>query len=279
MLPVFTGSNNRCVGILSGSQLVIQPMLNSEILSGKVALITGAARGIGAGIATVLARHGADIGVNDLRGKEQAEAVCRQIEALGRKVIFVQADVTDSQAVERLVAEIEHTLGPISILVNNAGYNPIRTILETSDEQWDWMLDLNLKAYFRCTKAVLRGMMARKDGRIINISSISGQRGGLSGDVDYSAAKAGILGFTRSLARWAAPHGILVNAVAPGYINTEQLMENVNPERLAKRIEEIPLKRIGTPEEIGEVVAFLAGPGSNYIVGEVISVNGGIHIA
>jgi NAD(P)-dependent dehydrogenase (short-subunit alcohol dehydrogenase family) len=254
-------------------------MLISGILSGKVALITGAARGIGAGIATVLARYGADIGVNDLRGKEQAEAVCRQIEALGRKVIFVQADVTDSQAVERLVAEIEQTLGPISILVNNAGYNPVRTILETSDEQWDWMLDLNLKAYFRCTKAVLPGMMARKDGRIINISSISGQRGGLSGDVDYSAAKAGILGFTRALARWAAPHGILVNAVAPGYINTEQLMENVNPERLAKRIEEIPLKRIGTPEEIGEVVAFLAGPGSNYIVGEVISVNGGIHIA
>jgi NAD(P)-dependent dehydrogenase (short-subunit alcohol dehydrogenase family) len=136
-----------------------------------------------------------------------------------------------------------------------------------------------LKAYYRCTKAVIQGMMERKDGRIINITSISGQRGGLSGDVDYSAAKAGIMGFTRALARWAAPHGILVNAVAPGYIVTEHLIETVNPERLAKRIEEIPLKRLGNPEEIGEVVAFLAGPGSSYIVGEVISVNGGIHIA
>jgi 3-oxoacyl-[acyl-carrier protein] reductase len=254
-------------------------METPNTLSGKVALVTGASRGIGAGIARVLARYGADIGVNYVNGKEQAEAVCKQVEALGVRALMVQADVTDSHAVRWMVEEVEQSLGPISILVNNAGHNPVRTILEIGDEDWDSVLDLNLKAYFHCTKAVIQGMMKRKDGRIINITSISGQRGGLSGDVDYSAAKAGIMGFTRALARWAAPHGILVNAVAPGYIATEHLMEVVKPERLAKRLEDIPLRRLGTPEEIGEVVAFLAGPGSTYIVGEVMTVNGGIHIA
>jgi len=254
-------------------------MESPKTLLGKVALVTGASRGIGAGIAIVLARHGADIGVNYVTGKEQAEAVCAQIEGLGRHALMVQADVTDRNAVERMVAEVENTLGPISILVNSAGHNPVRTILEIEDNDWDWVLDLNLKAYFRCTKAVIRGMIERKEGRIINITSISGQRGGLSGDVDYSAAKAGIMGFTRALARWAAPHGVLVNAVAPGYIATEYYMEFLTPERLAKKLEDIPLGRLGTPEEIGEVVAFLAGPGSSYIVGEVMTVNGGIHIA
>ena len=248
-------------------------------LLGKVALVTGASRGIGAGVATVLARYGADVGVNYVHGKQQAEAVCKRIDLLGRKAHLVQADVTDRHAVQNMVAEVEQALGPISILVNNAGHNPVRTIIEINDDDWDWVLDLNLKAYFRCTKAVIGGMIERKAGRIINITSISGQRGGLSGDVDYSAAKAGIMGFTRALARWAAPYGILVNAIAPGYIVTEHLMEVVDPERLAKRKEDIPLKRLGTAEEVGEVVAFLAGPGSTYIVGEIMTVNGGIHIA
>ena len=249
------------------------------MLLGKVALVTGASRGIGAGIARVLARYGADVAVNYIGAQVEAETVCRQIETLGRRALAVQADVTDTKAVQGMVAAVEQALGPISILINNAGHNPIRTILEIEDEDWDWVLDLNLKAYFRCTKAVIRGMIERKEGRIINIASISGQRGGLSGDVDYSAAKAGIMGFTRASARWAAPYGILVNAVAPGYIETEQLRELVKPERLAKRLEEIPLRRLGNPEEIGEVVAFLAGPGCSYIVGEVLTVNGGIHIA
>ena len=254
-------------------------MDSSTTLLGKVALVTGASRGIGAGIARVLARHGAEVGVNYASSEGLAASVCKQIEALGCRALPVQADVTDSNAVQRMVAEVEQVLGPISILVNNAGHNPVRTILQTDEEGWDSALDINLKAYFRCTKAVIQGMMDRKDGRIINITSISGQRGGLSGDVDYSAAKAGIMGFTRTLARWAAPYGILVNAVAPGYIATEYYLEFLTPERLAKKLADIPLKRLGTPEEIGEVVAFLAGPGSSYIVGEVMTVNGGIHIA
>jgi NAD(P)-dependent dehydrogenase (short-subunit alcohol dehydrogenase family) len=174
---------------------------------------------------------------------------------------------------------VEQTIGPIDILVNNAGHNPVRNILEINEADWDWVLDLNLKAYFLCSQAVLPGMLEREEGRIINITSISGQRGGLSCDVDYSAAKAGIMGFTRALARWAAPRGVLVNAVAPGYIGTEHLYDIVSPERLAKLVDPVPLKRLGTSEEVGEVVAFLAGPGGDYIVGEVLSVNGGVHIA
>jgi 3-oxoacyl-[acyl-carrier protein] reductase len=177
-----------------------------------------------------------------------------------------------------MFAEVEHELGPIDILVNNAGHNPVRGIMNISEENWDWVLDLNLKAYFLCTKAALPGMLKRKNGRIINITSISGQRGGFSCDVDYSAAKAGIMGFTRALARWAAPRGVLVNAIAPGYINVPRRGGVVSP-HLASLIERVPLKRQGTLEEVGEVVAFLAGPGANYIVGEVISVNGGAHIA
>jgi NAD(P)-dependent dehydrogenase (short-subunit alcohol dehydrogenase family) len=187
--------------------------------------------------------------------------------------------VTDDEAVKRMVAEVEQSLGPINILVNNAGHNPVRSILEINEADWDWVLDLNLKSYFLCTRAVLPEMLERKEGRIINISSISGQWGGNRCDVDYSAAKAGIMGFTRALAKWAAPRGVLVNAIAPGYIDTEHLHDAVAPEGLARRIARIPMKRLGTPEEVGEVVAFLAGPGGTYIVGEVISVNGGIHVA
>ncbi|MEA3338287.1 MAG: 3-oxoacyl-ACP reductase family protein [Chloroflexota bacterium] len=247
-------------------------------LSGKVALVTGSSQGIGAGAALSLARGGVDVAVNYLRAAELAQEVCEQIRALGRQAHVIQADVTDAEAVRHMVAEVEQTIGPIDILVNNAGHNPARTILEISEADWDWVLDLNLKAYFLCTKAVLPGMLERKEGRIINITSISGQRGGFSCDVDYSAAKAGIMGFTRALARWAAPRGILVNAIAPGYIETQMQGGVISP-HLASLIDRVPLKRQGTPEEIGEVVAFLAGPAATYIVGEVISVNGGAHIA
>ncbi len=245
----------------------------------KVALVTGASQGIGAGIAIVLAKYGAHVALNYHRSEDLAQEVNKKIVELGRNSCLVQADVSNSESVHRMVAKIEREFGQIDILVNNAGHNPVHNILEIEEDDWDWVLNLNLKAYYRCTKAVISGMLERKDGRIINITSISGQRGGLSGDVDYSAAKAGIMGFTRALAHWAAPRGVLVNAIAPGYIVTEHLLEAVDPERLAQRIENIPLKRLGTPEEIGEVVAFLSGPSSSYIVGEVITVNGGIHIA
>ena len=247
-------------------------------LTGKVGLVTGASQGIGAGIARVMATYGADIAVNYLRSEELAQQVCEEIRALGRNAHLIKADVMDFQAVQDMVAEAEDNLGPIDILVNNAGHNPLHNIMEIEEDDWDWVLNLNLKAYYRCSKAVLPGMLARQEGRIINITSISGQRGGFSCDVDYSAAKAGINGFTRALARWAAPKGILVNAVSPGYIETQMVGDKIS-EKLAKLLEIAPLKRRGTTEEIGEVVAFLAGPGATYIVGEVITVNGGVHIA
>ena len=247
-------------------------------LTGKVGLVTGASQGIGAGIARVMATYGADIAVNYLRSEELAQQVCEEIRALGRNAHLIKADVMDFQAVQDMVAEAEDNLGPIDILVNNAGHNPLHNIMEIEEDDWDWVLNLNLKAYYRCSKALLPGMLARQEGRIINITSISGQRGGFSCDVDYSAAKAGINGFTRALARWAAPKGILVNAVSPGYIETQMVGDKIS-EKLAKLLEIAPLKRQGTTEEIGEVVAFLAGPGATYIVGEVITVNGGVHIA
>ncbi len=247
-------------------------------LTGKVALVTGASRGIGAGIARVLAQYGADIGVNYVRNEDQAQAVADELRALGRRAHPVQADVTDARAVGRMVEAVEQALGPIHILVNNAGHNPLRPILEIGPEDWDWVLGLNLKAYFLCAKTVLPGMLARGEGHIVNITSISGQRGGLSCDVDYSAAKAGIMGFTRALARWAAPRGVLVNAIAPGYFDTGW-EDRQDPERVRRLVETIPLGRFGRPEEIGEIVAFLCGPGGGYIVGEIITANGGVHMA
>ncbi len=247
-------------------------------LTGKVALVTGASRGIGKGIASVLAQYGADIAVNYVRGSDLAEEVASDIRAIGRRALPVQADVTDQAAVKQMVAEIEQALGSVDILVNNAGHNPLRNIMDIQVSDWEWVLGLNLESYFICAQAVLPGMLERHDGRIINITSISGQRGGLSCDVDYSAAKAGIMGFTRALARWAAPHGILVNAIAPGYIDTEHLHQKTPSERMARIVETVPLRRLGTPEEMGEIVAFLAGPGGNYLVGEVITANGGVHM-
>jgi 3-oxoacyl-[acyl-carrier protein] reductase len=246
-------------------------------LKGKVALVTGASRGIGAGIARVLARHGAAVGVGYLNNAKEAHAVCEQIRSQGGSALGVRADVTQEGEIASMISAVEKQLGPINILVNNAGHNWIRPILDISPDQWDACLQLNLRACFMCAKAVLPGMLERKEGRIISISSISGQRGGNSCDVDYSAAKAGILGFTRALGKWAAPRGVLVNAVAPGYVLTDNL-KTVGPDRIEATRKTIPLGRLGEPEEIGEVVAFLAGPGASYIVGETLTVNGGVHI-
>jgi NAD(P)-dependent dehydrogenase (short-subunit alcohol dehydrogenase family) len=202
-----------------------------------------------------------------------------ELQDLGVRASYLRADVTDVEAVRAMFAAAEATVGPVDILVNNAGHNPLRPVLEIAPAQWDATLSLNLKAHFLCAQAALPGMVARRAGWIVGIGSISGQRGGLSADVDYSAAKAGILGFTRSLARWAAPRGVYVNAVAPGYIATELLMQTTTPERRQWLIDQTPLGRLGTPEDIGEAVAFLCSPAAAFIVGEVLSVNGGVHIA
>lgn len=248
-----------------------------NFLQGKIALVTGASKGLGAGIARVLAGYGAKVAVHYKSDRAGAETVARMIVEQGGVAALVAADVTRREEVEKMVREVADTLGPIDLLINNAGHNPLRPITETTEEGWDEVLSLNLKSYYLMTKAVLPQFLARGCGMIVNISSISGQRGGNSCDVDYSAAKAGILGFTRSLAKWAAPKGIRVNAIAPGYIDTDNL-RLVAPEKLEALKKTIPLGRFATPEEIGEVTAFLCGPGASYLIGEVITANGGVHM-
>jgi len=249
------------------------------ILENQTVVVTGASRGIGAGIALAMARYGANVVVNYRTGEKEANVVVDQISQMGRSALAVRADVTNEIQVQAMVDTTLNRFGRIDVWVNNAGNNPLNSLPEESSAQWDDLLSLNLKSYFLCCRAVIHHMSQRGSGRIINISSISGQRGGLACDTDYSAAKAGIMGLTRSLARWAAPRGILVNAIAPGYIRTDNMFEVIEPQRLKSFIDAIPLGRFGTAEEVGELAVALAGPAGSYLVGEVVTMNGGTYIA
>jgi len=247
-------------------------------MEGKVAIVTGSSRGIGRAIAFSLARRGVNVVINYLQNRQKAEEVVSYIRGnFSSKVISFQADVSNSETVNRMIEETIKEFGRIDILVNNAGKNFMKSILDISEEQWDRVLDINLKGVFNCSKSVFKIMRKQLYGRIINITSISGMRGGFSGDVDYSAAKAGIRGFTMALARITAPYGITVNAVAPGYIRTDAA-KDVFKEKLEMLIKTIPMNRLGTPEEVAEMVAFLASEAASYITGEVINVNGGVYM-
>jgi len=247
-------------------------------MEGKVAIVTGSSRGIGRAIAFSLARRGVNVVINYLQNRQKAEEVVSYIrDNFSSKVISFQADVSNSETVNRMIEETIKEFGRIDILVNNAGKNFMKSILDISEEQWDRVLDINLKGVFNCSKSVFKIMRKQLYGRIINITSISGMRGGFSGDVDYSAAKAGIRGFTMALARITAPYGITVNAVAPGYIRTDAA-KDVFKEKLEMLIKTIPMNRLGTPEEVAEMVAFLASEAASYITGEVINVNGGVYM-
>lgn len=249
-------------------------------LSGKVALVTGGSRGIGVGIVHALASGGADVAINYRQAADEAEQVAQKAREYGVRAITVQADIVEPDEIDRMVKEVNDRLGPVDILVNNAGHNWLRPMLEISVDDWDRTLDLNLRSHFLTTKAVLPSMIERGWGRIIGNTSISGQRGGLSGDVDYSAAKAGIMGFTRCLARHVAGKGVTVNAVAPGYIDTEHLANVPGAsEKLQQLLVTIPTGRFGTVEECGAIFAFLASEQAAYITGEVVTANGGVHIA
>jgi 3-oxoacyl-[acyl-carrier protein] reductase len=229
-----------------------------------------------------MASSGADVAVNYRSAADEAEAVAQKARAHGVQAITVQADVSQPEEVDRLVNTVADQLGPVDILVNNAGHNWLRPIMDITVEDWDRTLDLNLRSHFLAAKAVLPGMIERGWGRIIGNTSISGQRGGLSGDVDYSAAKAGIMGFTRCLARHVADKGITVNAVAPGYIDTEHLASVDSilvADKLQQLLKTIPVGRFGTVEECGAIFAFLASDYATYITGETVTANGGVHIA
>jgi 3-oxoacyl-[acyl-carrier protein] reductase len=243
-------------------------------LDGQVGLVTGGGRGIGRAIALALAREGAAVVVNYSRSREQAEAVAAEIGAGGGQAVAIQADVSDAGQVERLIEQSLERFDRLDVLVNDAGITRDNLLLRMGEAEWDAVLDVNLKGTFLCTKAVLRRMLRQKSGRIVNLTSIIGITGH-AGQANYAASKAGIIGFTKSVAREVASRGILVNAVAPGFIETE--MTAVLPEtQRGDLVEQIPLGRIGQPEDVAGVVLFLCSPQAAYVTGQVLVVDGGM---
>lgn len=246
-------------------------------LYGKVALITGASSGIGAATATCLAESGVTVCVNYYRNAAGAEETRARIVEAGGRAIIVQADVSHAGGVQSLIKSTVEQLGPIDILVNNAGSLIERLrILDLTEARWDEVIDLNLKSAFLCSQAVAASMIERKSGAIINVSSIAGRTGGGLGAIHYSTAKGGLIAFTKGLAKELAPHGIRVNAVSPGVIDTQFHQQFSNTEMMRAFVNAIPLGRVGASAEVAEVVCFLAAGASGFVVGETIEINGGM---
>ncbi len=244
------------------------------MLTGKAALVTGAGRGIGKEIALTLAKEGADIALNYNGSKEAAEETAMQIEGIGRKVILLPCNVSDFQACGAMVEQAEKEFGKIDILVNNAGITKDNLLLRMTEEEFNMVLDVNLKGSFYTIHHITKQMLKRRYGRIINLSSISGVIGNV-GQANYCASKAGIIGLTKSAARELASRNITVNAIAPGFIDTDMtavLSDNVKEGLLAQ----IPMRRFGSVKDIAETAAFLASDKAAYITGQVIQVNGGM---
>jgi 3-oxoacyl-[acyl-carrier protein] reductase len=243
-------------------------------LSNKVAIVTGSGRGIGQAIALKLAEAGANVVVNDVGDIDQLEAVANEISALKRQSLVVIADVSSADDVKRMVETTVETLGRVDILVNNAGITRDQLLLRMTDEDWDAVLRINLKSVFLCTRAVLRYMVKQRYGRIVSISSIAGLIGN-AGQVNYAAAKAGIVGIMRSVSKEVASRGITANAVAPGFIDT-QMTQKLDDKYKQELLKHIPANSLGTPRDIAEAVAFLASDEARYITGQVLSVDGGM---
>lgn len=243
-------------------------------LTGKTALITGASRGIGRAIAEDLARHGAKVVLNYAKDAEGAQAGVEAIKAAGGAAQAVQADVSDFKAAEGLIKTTIDTLGGLDILVNNAGTTRDMLIMLMPEADWDTVIQTNLKSAFNCSKAAVKVMMRKRAGRIINITSVSGIAGN-AGQTNYSASKAGLIGFTKALAREVAARNITVNAVAPGFVPTA-LTNDLPADMKDASLKVIPLGRWGKPEEIAYAVTFLASDEAAYITGQVLSVDGGM---
>jgi len=245
-------------------------------LAGQVAIVTGGSRGIGAAIARDLAAAGAHVVVTCREQRAQADAVVAGIQAAGGSAEAVMFDVAVSSEVEATMREVVARLGKVDVLVNNAGVSADGLIVRISDDQWQRVLDVNLKGVFNCTKSVARPMMRARAGRIINLSSVVGVTGN-TGQAAYAAAKAGIIGFTKSTARELASRGITANVVAPGFIETD-MTEDLDAGARDMYRAMIPLGRLGRGEDVAAAVTFLAGPGASYITGQVIHINGGLYV-
>ncbi len=243
------------------------------VLGGKVALVTGGGQGIGRALSLALAEGGADVAVADI-DMPAAEAVVAEVIACGRRGLAVEADVTSKPAVEAMVQTTVETLGRLDILVNNAGIFPIAPVATMTEEVWDRVMAINLKGVFLCSQAVLAPMRRAGGGRIINLASVSGLVGAV-GMAHYAASKAGVIGFTKSLAREVATMGITVNAIAPGIIETETTRQTFPEGALQAYQAQVPLRRLGRPEDLTGMVVFLASPAAAYITGQVYAVDGG----
>lgn len=243
-------------------------------LDGRVALVTGASRGIGAAIAFSLAMAGAKVGVNYNTSREAAEKVVEAIAESGGEALLVGGNIAEEASAEAAVKQVIGKWGQIDILVNNAGINRDRLLLRMKIDDWDAVLDVNLRGTFLCSKFAMPQMIKQRRGRIVNISSVVGLTGN-PGQANYAAAKAGLIGFTKAVAREVASRNVTVNAVAPGYITTG-MVENLAEDTQKQILDRIPMGRFGTAEDVSQAVLFLCGDGASYITGQVITIDGGL---
>ena len=248
--------------------------VSPEALSGKIAIVTGAARGMGYAVAKRLAAAGANVVINDINA-EAAVRAASDLDAVGHAALAVAGDVTSGRDVGRLMAAAMERYGEVHILVNNAGILRPTAVIDIEEDEWDLVVNVNLKGTYLCSRAVLPGMQKTGWGRIVNFSSTAGKNVSTVGGAHYTAAKAGILGFTRHLAKEVAGHGITVNAVCPGLIDTEMVRSTISDERAQAYADSFPIKRLGEPFEVAELVAFLASDRAAYITGASLDINGG----
>jgi 3-oxoacyl-[acyl-carrier protein] reductase len=242
----------------------------------KVALVTGSSRGIGRAIALELAKRGFSVVINNDGNPQEGLEVMNEINKIGQQAIYIQADVSDPDQVEEMIKKILNEFCRIDVLVNNAGVVMDKKLENMSIEQWNRVISVNLTGTFNCTKSVIKYMKEQGEGRIINIASVVGEIGNF-GQSNYAASKGGVIAFTKTVAKEYAKDGILVNAIAPGFINTK-ILQNIPEKVMQKILDQIPLGRLGAPEEVAKLVCFLASNDANYITGQVININGGVYM-